>query len=110
VSGGYRDYRDPKVMADGAAIAAARRGGNDHEFIVGGFRLLYGQVVLSAIEMGPAFNVMDQLTVNAKRFARWRTKQAAWRWLQCRPDRAKQLRVIHLGRLDVMPGSEAPPA
>ena len=92
----------PAGMAVAAAVQKRRRGGLDHEFIVGGFVLFDGGVILRAVRMGPAYEIDGSLTTEARRFARWRTKQAAWQWLQLRPDLARRLRVIHLGRLDVL--------
>jgi hypothetical protein len=102
---GQKDYSRVKVMAKGAALAAERRGGADHEWVCGGFRLDFlGRVVLWACECGPAFNRLETLTDASSRFSRWRTKQAASQWLLARQSYGSLLdcRVIHLGRLDVL--------
>jgi hypothetical protein len=100
---GQIDYRNLQNMIDGSARAAARRGTHaDHQFVIGCFTLFEGRVTLFAVYGGAAFDVREETTSNPIRFARWRTKQAAWKWLQDRPCLA-DLRVIHLGRLDVLP-------
>lgn len=101
VEGRPMDYTDPRDFPKAAAVQAKRRGGADHEYVVGGFRLDGERVVLACVYCGPAWNIEERLTVEAARFARWRTKQAAWSWLQLRPW-MDGVRVIHLGRLDVL--------
>jgi hypothetical protein len=103
------DYTAPADMHAAAQVQAARRGGADHEYVVGCFRLVDGVVVLAAVARGAAWSIPDPpcLTVNAAAFARWRTKQAAWQWLPLRP--GLDAHVIHLGRLDVLPAAAAAP-
>jgi hypothetical protein len=98
-----RSIQTPAGMRAAALTTSKRRGtGTDHEHVIGGFRLSGQHVVLAAVECGPALDIHENtLTTIATRFARWRTKQAAWSWLQLRPQHT-DLRVIHLGRLDVL--------
>lgn len=102
------DYTNAADLPKAATVQQLRRGGADHEFVVGCFRLVAGRVTLACVYSGPAFNIEERLTDDARRFARWRTKQAAWQWLQLRP--GLDCRVIHLGRLDVLATDLVAPA
>jgi hypothetical protein len=99
------NYGDGWLFPALAAVQAERRGGNEHECVVGSFRLVEGRVSLACVYCGAAWNLEERLTFEARDFARWRTKQAAWQWLRLRP--WLDARVIHLGRLDVLATSLA---
>lgn len=100
----------PKGMRVAHRVQSERRGGNDHRFVLGGLRLSGGRVVLKAVEMGAAYNILRpiQLTESAQFFYRWRTRQAATqfrdRW------RLADLHVYDLDFADVLPDDvELPP-
>lgn len=93
-------------MRAAAKVQADRRGDvATHRFVVGGFRLVEGAVVLFAVEQGPAFDIVRpvRLTSTAAAFYRWRTKQAAHQFHTLH--QLADVHVIDLGFLDVLDGS-----
>lgn len=99
---GQKDLRTRKAMRRGAAVQAKRRGGVEQHWIVGGFRMAAGHVFLVAVATDPAFLVTGlTLTSEVRYWARWRTKQGAWKWLKERP-LLRHLRVIDDLRLDIL--------
>lgn len=84
--------RDAKYAAR-ATLAEARH-------VVGRFVLAGNVVLLEAVEMSPAYYIDPRapLTREYSKFARWRTRQAAWQWLQRNGD-VGCLQVVNLEQL-----------
>lgn len=89
-------------MAAAALMQRQRRGGTDHRFVVGTFYLVGDRVVLHAVECGPAYDVPRPpvLTDDARRFNRWRTRQAAHQF--CQRWHLDDCHVVDLHFLDVL--------
>lgn len=97
----------PAGMRHAARVQQLRRGRlNEHRYVVGSFALVEGRVQLWCVEMGAAYEVPrpPRLTCEAKRYCRWRTRQAAhqfarrWQLADCH--------VVDLHWLDVLPGGQ----
>jgi hypothetical protein len=66
-------------------------------FVLGRMMMLNGYVVLHALR---ARSGDGTLTTHRKEFNRWKSKQAAWKWLKARPLLAN-LHVYSLEALDI---------
>lgn len=93
----------PAGMKRAAMVTAERRGKPwEHDYVLGGFRLVRGVVTLYGIEMGAGFNIIQphRLTNDSRRWYRWRTKQAAHKY--ARSHGLREVRVLSLLNLDVL--------
>ena len=89
-------------MAAAALTQRKRRGdATTHRFVLGGFRMDRGTIVLYAVEQGPALNILRpvKLTCHAAAMC-WRTKQAAHQF-QVRHG-VVDVHVVDVGFLDVL--------
>lgn len=93
-----------------AALTQRQRRGDDttHVYVVGGMRLIGNAITLAAVEQGPALNIIRpiQLTPDARRMYRWRTKQAASQFIDRHT--LADLHVFNLAWLDILHAGDLP--
>ncbi len=99
----------PEGVAAAALTQWQPRGDRStHRYVLGGFRLMQGQIVLVAVAMGPGMDILRPIVLTEVEAAmyRWATRQAAdqfaKRW------GVSDVHVVDLGWLDVLPGLLTP--